>query len=415
MEQKYRIVAVGLKDGFSRTQSAELLATLFKRPARELSALTGGKRVTVKKSLDLPAAIKYKAALERCGLLAEVAPDDLAARASTSSEPAGKALPARELARLDTCARHILTALRDEHGGEPAYDARSIGWVAADINAGRHGYTAEQTRKIAKFYGAFLGKVLIDMFLTALPRWVSSEHGAAIEFRRTAAGRPLLVVPAACVEQHIAHGEEQSIVTFLQQQRRLIEGAAPSQEQAPEHSVLQLSGTAGHAPLDIAMPLTMCCNCGTTEDVAVLDVELSTRIKGDSALWLELPFCGPCTATADRVRPGIVKTGLLTMGTFLLTGLPVILATRDLRVLGASTTVLVVPVFAVAVGAVLYMMDRARAPQTSRYQPVTLESFDHTAAGERHVGFCFSNLEYAAAFARLNAPEISAGRIGSVY
>lgn len=415
VDQKYRIVAVGLKDGFTRAQSAELLATLFKRPAHELSALTSGKRVTVKKALDLPAAIKYKAALERCGLLAEVAPDNLAARASTSSQPAGTPLPARELARLETCARHILATLKDEHGGDPAYDARSIGWLAADLNAGRHGYTAEQTRKIAKFYGAFLGKVLIEMFPGALPRWVGSEHGAAIEFRRSASGGPLLVVPAACIEQHIAHGEEQSIVTFLQQQRRLIDGVSAAPEATPEHSVLQLAGSAGHAPLDIAMPLAFCCNCGTTEDVAVLDVELSTRAKGDSALWLELPFCGACTATADRVRAGVVKTGLLTVGTFLLTGLPVILATRELRVLGFSTTVLVVPVFALATGAVLYLLDRARAPQTSRYQPVMLESFDHTPAGERHVGFGFSNPEYAAAFASANAQEISAGRIGSVY
>ncbi|QYF95243.1 hypothetical protein KY495_08855 [Massilia sp. PAMC28688] len=414
MEQTYRIVAVGLKDGFSRAHSADLLAALFKRPAHELSALTSGKRITVKKSLALPAAIKYKAALERCGLLAEVAPHSTA-RSRDAAAPAGAPLPARELARLETCARHILATLRDEHGGEPRYDARSVSRIAADIDAGRHGYTAEQARKIARFYGAFLGKVLIDLFPRALPTWVATEDGPAIAFRRTAGGGTVTVSPATRVAQHIAQGSALSIAGFLDEQRELLEGAPATADASPEYSILQLVGNDTLGSLDIAMPLAMCCNCGTREDVAVLDVELSTRLKGDSALWVELPFCGPCTATADRVRPGIVKTGLLTAGTFLLTGLPLILATSHIRILGLPTTVLVVPVFAVAVGAVLYLLDRATAPQTSRYQPVTLESFDHTAAGERHVGFCFSNTAYAHAFSLANAEEISSGRIATGY
>lgn len=412
MEPKYRIVALGLKDGFSRAQSAELLAALFKRPPHELSALTSGKRMTVKKALELTAAVKYKAALERCGLLAEVATDNVASRANLASQPPSTSLPARELARLETCARHILATLKEEHGGKPGYDARSIAWIAADLNAGRHGYTPEQTRKIAKFYGAFLGKVLIEMFPSALPVWVSTEYGAAVELRRPAAGPPLLIVPAACVEQHIEHGEEQSIVTFLQQQRQLIDGIKVPYDTAPQYSVLHLSGTHGHNRLDIAMPLSMCCNCGTTEDVAVLDVELSTRSKGDAALWMELPFCGACTASADRVRPSSVRVGLLTLGTFLLTGLPLIFVTRDMRVLGWSTALVVVPLFAMAAGAVLYFLNQARAPQTSRYQPVMLESLEHTPDGERQVGFSFSNPAYADAFASANALEIAAGRIG---
>lgn len=407
MEQTYRIVAIGLKDGFTRAESAQLLAALFKRPAHEVTALTIGKRVIVKKSLQLPAAIKYKSALERCGLLAEVTPD------TPSDRSRSMPLSAREVARMDTCARHVLATLQAEHGKELGYDARSIACVATDLNGARLSYTPEQTRKIARFYGAFLGKVLLDMFPHAVPGWVSTSAGVAIEFRQTASGAARLAYPQARIEQHIAHGEAKSIVTWLQELRTDIEGIQGQGKL--EHSLLQLGSPDEPDRLDIAMPLSMCCNCATTNDVAVLDVKLAARSKGASALWMEMPFCGACTASADRVRPGIVKTGLLTAAAFLVTGLPVILLTDGMRIVGLPTTVLVVPAFAIAAGAVLYLLDKVRAPQTSRYQPVTLETFEHTQVAGRHVGFSFTNVEYAHAFAGLNAAEISAGRIATVY
>lgn len=408
MEQKYRIVAIGLKQGFTRDQSNGMLAALFKRPASELSALTSGKRVTVKKGLEFAAAAKYKSVLEGCGLLADVAPE----RGASPSRHALTPLPAGDVARIDICARHILATLHEDHGKAAGYDLTSVASIAADLDAGRHGYTSEQSRKISRFYGAFIGKVLADMYAHALPQWVSTADGVAIAFCKTADGQPVLAYPHAAVTDHIEHGDEKSVLAFVQAQRQRVDGEPA--ETRVDNSVLQLSALEDGDALDIAMPLGMCCNCGTPDDVAVLDVQLSTRTKGESALWMELPFCGACTATADRVRPGTVQTCVATMAAFLVTCIPLIWLTRELRVFGQTTTVLIVPAFALATGAVLYLLDKARSPQTSRYQPVTLESFDTTPAGGRHVGFAFSNADYAHAFAGANAQEISAGRIATV-
>lgn len=102
---------------------------------------------------------------------------------------------------------------------------------------------------------------------------------------------------------------------------------------------------------------------------------------------------------------------MVAAGAFALTAMPAMLALSGVRVLGMPASLLVLPLFAVAAGGVLYWMHKPPAPQTSRYQPVTLDAFTHTIAGDRHVTFNFTNSEYALAFINLNKKEIAAGRI----
>jgi hypothetical protein len=89
MQGTYRVVTRGLKEGFSNEHVADLLATLFKRTREEIQPMLDAKGVVVKKGLDLPAATRYRQALEQCGCLSSIEPEIAAGIAPRSAPDAG--------------------------------------------------------------------------------------------------------------------------------------------------------------------------------------------------------------------------------------------------------------------------------------------------------------------------------------
>lgn len=382
LDQTYRIVARGLKQGYSPEQAAHLLAGLLKRSADEVKPLVGGRRITIKKKLSLADATKYQLALDRCGCVSEIEAEAGAAQPDSS---APKPIAPEERERMDAYARQIRDTLSKEFGAEAGYDMRSVEWLAKNLNAGRDKYTGELGVKVANLYGAFLGKVLIDTYADALPVWAKTPEGVGVHFRKPN-GRSLEVVfPIARVFRHIEHGDEQSILSFMRAQQQFLaikpapRAAAGPQPAFPDRALppakLQIDDTADGQPLTIVIPRAICCNCGTTKEIHSITSVLSKKAAAGTELTfiLELPFCVPCVPTADRVRPNAALAAL----------------TR----------------------AAVHLMNRGEPGQTSHYQPVTLNTLKESAAGIVQIGFTFTNPIYAKEFARANKLEIDKGRI----
>jgi hypothetical protein len=383
LDQIYRIVARGLKQGFSPEQAAALLAGLLKRSPDEVKPLLGGRRITVKKKLSLADATKYQVALDRCGCVSEIEAEADAAQPDSS---APKPIGPEERERMDAYARQIRDTLSKELGAEAGYDMRSVEWLAKNLNAGRHKYTGELATKVANLYGAFLGKVLIDTYADALPVWAKTPEGVGVHFRKPN-GRSLEVVfPIARVARHIEHGDEQSILAFMRAQQQFLAKRAPEAAAAPQTVLpdralapakLQIDDTADGQPLTVVIPRAICCNCGTSMEIHSITSVLSKRGAGGVELTfiVELPFCVPCVPTADRVRPNLA--------------------------------------LAVLTSAAVHLMNRSEPGQTSHYQPVILKTIKESAAGIVQIGFKFTNPIYEKEFARANKQEIAKGRIAA--
>jgi hypothetical protein len=372
LNKHYRIVARGLKDGYSAEQAAALLAGLLKRSADEVKPLLRGRSIVVKKRLSIEDATKYQTALERCGCVAEI---------EDEPEPAPqKALSADELERMNAYAKQILDTVSKELGSPAAYDMRAVEWLANNLSTKREKYTGELGNKVAKLYGAFLGTVLIETCADALPVWVRSREGVGIHFRKPNGRMMTVVFPGARVLKHIEHGEEYSILAFMRAQQRFLteqpaKKPAPVRKNASDGTApptqLRIDDTVDGQPLTIVIPHTLCCNCGTSKQIHSIESVLSKqRYDGsDLSVIVELPFCVPCVPSADRVKPNLV------------------LAT------------------------VMAVLHRPSAPQTSYYQPVSVSTLNDSPEGIATIGFGFSNPLYAKEFARANKEEFDKGRL----
>lgn len=374
MDQTYRIVARGLKQGYAAEQAAAMLAGLLKRSAEQVTPLLRGRDIVVKKRLSLADAAKYQTALERCGCLSAIEPE------ADAGAPA--LLSAEDVDRINAHAQQIRNTLSKQLGAEARFDMRSVEWLANNLNTRRDKYTGELGVKVANFYGAFLGKVLIDTYADALPVWVKTREGVGIHFRNPK-GRLLKVVyPIARVGKQIEHGDEYSILTFMRAQEKFgaETPAAPKAVAAPMRSfsdgaappvTVLINDTEDGPPLAIVIPHSMCCNCGTGKEIHSIPSVLSIERYDGSKLTVsaELPFCVPCVPSANRVRPNAV--------------------------------------FA----AVAALVNRVTPPQTSHYQPLTLKSLNDSADGIASIGFTFTNPLYEKEFGRANKQEMDMGRI----
>ena len=75
MSETFRIKIDGLKDGSIRDQVVYQLVILFKRSQNDVQRILDTKGMVVKKGLVLQAAIKYKVAIEQCGCVCLIEPE----------------------------------------------------------------------------------------------------------------------------------------------------------------------------------------------------------------------------------------------------------------------------------------------------------------------------------------------------
>ncbi len=373
MNKNYRIVARGLKEGYSAEQAAVLLAGLLKRSPDEVKPLLRGRSIVVKKRLSIEDATKYKTALDRCGCVAEIEdePD-----ASTH-----KPLSTEDLARMNGYAQQILDTLSKEFGSEAKYDMRAVEWLANNLSANRAKYTGDLGNKVTKLYGAFLGNMLIDICADASPVWVKAPDGVGIYFRKPNGRMMNVVFPVSRVLKHIEHGDEYSILAFMRAQQKFLT-EKPARKSPPAHkngysdgaappSQLQIDDTVDHTPLVIVFPHAICCNCGTAKQIHSIPSVLSKQCYNGSELSVivDLPFCVPCVPSAERIKPNVV------FATF------------------------------------MSVVNRPVAPQTSYYQPVSISTLIDSPEGIATIGFEFSNPLYEKEFARANKLELGKGRL----
>jgi hypothetical protein len=382
LDTTYRVVARGLKQGYSPEQAADLLAALFKRSADQVMPLLRGRGIVVKKKLSLAAATKYQSLLDRCGCLSEIE----AEAAAANPDPLAPApLPPEELERLNAQARQIRDTLTEKLGTAAGYDLRAVEWLSISLNSSRKQYVGELGVRVANLYGAFLGNALIETHADAQPVWVKTPEGVGIHFRNPNGRILKIVYPIARVTKQIEHGEEYSIGAFMRAQQQFrAEKPAPEVMPVRSHSYsdgaappasIQIDDTADGKPLTIVIPHSICCNCGTSKGIHSITSTLSKKRFDDSELTIivDLPFCVPCVLTADRVRPHAIVAELIS--------------------------------------AFDRLMNRNATGQTSRYQPVTLKTLEESAAGIDRIGFQFSNSVYEKEFGRANKLEIDNGRL----
>ena len=75
MQETYRVITHGVKEGYVPEMVADLLAMLFKRSKQEILPLLRTAPVTVKKGVQFATALRYKTALEQRGCKCSVEPD----------------------------------------------------------------------------------------------------------------------------------------------------------------------------------------------------------------------------------------------------------------------------------------------------------------------------------------------------
>ncbi len=99
MSETYRVVTRGIKEGFANAQAADMLAFVFKRTKEEIQPILDSKGVVVKKGIDLPTAMKYRAALEQCGCLCAIEPDAVTGPADADNQYGSAWSDANQFAR----------------------------------------------------------------------------------------------------------------------------------------------------------------------------------------------------------------------------------------------------------------------------------------------------------------------------
>jgi len=99
-EASYQILVNGkLVEGVSEAQAKQNMAALFKAPVEKIEPMFSGRTLAVKKGLTKEAALKYKAAINKAGMLAAVAPMETS-----------EAAPAAEARASDTDLSHATIA-----------------------------------------------------------------------------------------------------------------------------------------------------------------------------------------------------------------------------------------------------------------------------------------------------------------
>ncbi|MBC3920350.1 hypothetical protein H8L32_23000 [Undibacterium sp. CY18W] len=163
-------------------------------------------------------------------------------------------------------------------------------------------------------------------------------------------------------------------------------------------------------------PNHLCCNCGKTTDLTTIaqDTRRTTYMVGagtEITFKLPLPFCKDCAPTATRRPKSLLNWSLIFIGTFAASALALIII-GDMVLNSALIARYLVP-FALALAALacagMVALTRPKGKQTSYFQPVRIPRLkqEFVSGAVTAIGFSFSNLAYAKAFALVNRESIA--------
>ncbi|MFZ6769310.1 hypothetical protein ACO0LM_19855 [Undibacterium sp. Di26W] len=163
-------------------------------------------------------------------------------------------------------------------------------------------------------------------------------------------------------------------------------------------------------------PNHLCCNCGKTTDLTTIeqDTRRTAYMVGagtEITFQLPLPFCTDCTPTASRRPKSVLNWLLIFIAAFAVSALALIVI-GDM-VLNSPLIARYLLPFALALAALacagMVALTRPKGKQTSYFQPVRIPRLkqEFVSGAVTAIGFSFSNLAYAKAFALVNRESIA--------
>jgi hypothetical protein len=163
-------------------------------------------------------------------------------------------------------------------------------------------------------------------------------------------------------------------------------------------------------------PRNMCCNCGTSTELAMVDQDTRCSSSGMGTLTeftfgLTLPFCASCAPSAKRRPVRGAERALVAFGVFGGVAASFLLLPPALQ---ESSTVqqCILPVAGVVAAAVTVAwvaLTRPRGEQSSYFQPVRLLAVkgEFISGSVKLIRFAFTNSSYRNAFESDNADAIN--------
>ncbi|RAP58201.1 hypothetical protein BTJ49_04265 [Oleiagrimonas sp. MCCC 1A03011] len=132
---------------------------------------------------------------------------------------------------------------------------------------------------------------------------------------------------------------------------------------------------------------------------------------------LAFPYCASCAKTATRFPKGLGMKLLVGFAIFWALLLAVVLAFPSFGTkLSGPALFAAVAILAGVLTLAIFSLRRARPPQTSYSQPVTLKAVKQTFSGKiARLTLKFSNPDYAVRFSSLNQPFIDVGTLEVVH
>ncbi|MFZ6721715.1 hypothetical protein [Undibacterium sp. Ji49W] len=163
-------------------------------------------------------------------------------------------------------------------------------------------------------------------------------------------------------------------------------------------------------------PNHLCCNCGKTTDLTTIhqDTRRTRYMLGggtEITFKLPLPFCKDCAPTATRRPKSLLNWLLIFIAAFAASALALIII-GDM-VLNSPLIARYLLPFSVMLAAVpcaaMVLLMRPKGKQTSYFQPVRIPRLkqEFVSGAVTAIGFGFSNLAYAKAFALVNREAIA--------
>lgn len=163
-------------------------------------------------------------------------------------------------------------------------------------------------------------------------------------------------------------------------------------------------------------PNHLCCNCGKTTDLTTIEQDTkrtSYMVAGGTEITfkLPLPFCKDCAPSASRRPKSVLNWLLIFVAAFAASALALIII-GDL-VLNSPLIARYMLPFSLALAVLpcagLAALMRPKGKQTSYFQPVRIPRLkqEFVSGAVTAIGFSFSNLAYAKAFALVNRESIA--------
>lgn len=335
-------------------------------------------------------------------------------------------LSAQEISTIEGYAGLALKTVGDVAKTNVGYDAATVKRLSDDLTRIRKTLDEAARERLATIYGAFLGKAVIEANREFDGRWVRIRNGdVAVRFGKSLSGNTIIALPITRTFKHIDEGEVYSIYSYFQSIPEALGAPSPARERTADrppqatdqrreeatHTIARLGRAADGTELDLALPQSQCCNCGSAKDLETLPSPMRYRRVLDGKglqFTLDLPYCSNCGFTAGRYPKNLAYKAFAVWAAYMVFIFAVILP-LSARPFFARLGGPMLLVFTLFVVATFYWIRRPTAPQTSVYQPIRLAGFGGDADHIRKLSLRFSNRKYAGSFSKLNRKLLGKG------